>query len=147
MTRRAVVVRVLAALPLVVTGLSGAWRGPGELRDAVTTLQRLTEVGVLAYGGSGLLAGAAVLAGLGRCSADLRRRPVALGATTSWAVALVATGTLAPVAFGGASWWAGAAGGAATAAIAALVVWLVRRVEREERSAGASAPARDLHRE
>ena len=130
---------MLAALLPLATGVSGAWRGPGELRDAVTTLQRLTEVGVLAYGWLGLAAGTAILLGLGsRWIAHRRRAGIAAGATTLWGIALAATGTLAPVAFGEATWWAGLAGGAATAAISALVVWLVRLVER-----GAEAVVRD----
>lgn len=142
--RRAIVLRVLAGLLPLVTGISGVLNGPMELALSLTPLQRLTTYGVLAYGISGLVLGMLVLSGLRpRIGASRRRRRAALALGNTWGLAVVLTGTIAPVAFGGTSWLVGLAAFAATALVVALALWLVRVVERADAPAGATPGAPD----
>lgn len=108
--------RTLAGSLLVYTGISGISRFPQEFRDSETLLQRVTEVGVLAYGIAGVVAAIALL---------LRHR-WAVPAAVAWAVAVAYTGSLAPVSFGGTSVWIGVASGILSALVGAAVVWLAR---------------------
>jgi len=108
--------RTLAGALLVYTGISGLWRFPGEFADSETTLQRVTEIGVLGYGLAGTTAALALLV----------RHPRAVPAAIGWAVAVAFTGTLAPIAFGGTSVAVGVASGALSALVGAGVVWLAR---------------------
>lgn len=129
--RRAVLLRFLAGLLPLFTGMSGVVNGPSELTASLTPLQRLTSYGVLAYGISGLLLGMLVLSGLRPKIAESRRRHRAtLAVGNAWGLALVLTGTIAPVAFGGRSWLVAVAAFAVTLLVVAGALWLVRAAER-----------------
>lgn len=112
---------LLALLALSVLGVQGAVH---EWPSAATTGQRVASALQLAYGALGLVAALALLLG------SPLMRPL-LGV---WALCLVATAGLAPVVWGAAAWWAGAAAGAFTALLAWGVAWLA------DRSVGDAAP-------
>ena len=140
MTRRAIVLRALASLLPLFTGMSGVVNGPSELPAAITTMQRAVTYGVLAYGIAGLMLGMLVLVGFHQTlGPSRRRRRATLAVGNAWGLALVLTGTVAPVAFGNASWAAGFAACVATALVVAGALWLVRAAERA--SPPAPAPA------
>jgi hypothetical protein len=143
MTRRAMILRGLASLLPLFTGMSGVVNGPGELADSLTTMQRVVTYGVLAYGIAGLMLGMFVLVGFHQTlGPSTRRRRATLAVGNAWGLALVLTGTVAPVAFGKTSWAAGFAAFVATALVVAGALWLVRAAER----ASAPAPAADAPR-
>ena len=131
MTRRAIVLRGLASLLPLFTGMSGVVNGPSELSASVTALQRTVTYGVLAYGIAGLMLGMLVLVGFHQTlGPSTRRRRATLAVGNAWGLALVLTGTLAPVAFGGTSWAVGLVACLATALVVAGALWLVRAAER-----------------
>lgn len=142
MTRRAIVLRGLASLLPLFTGMSGVVNGPGELRASLTTMQRVVTYGVLAYGVAGLMLGMFVLVGFHQTlGPSTRRRRATLAVGNAWGLALVIAGTLAPVAFGKTSWAAGFAACVATALVVALALWLVRAAERASAAAAPAPPS------
>ncbi|HEX4438543.1 MAG TPA: hypothetical protein VH854_00640 [Thermoanaerobaculia bacterium] len=102
----------LVAALLAVTAYGGINDGLSTLRKAKTPGESAAVAVQIAYGG---LSVAALLA------MALRPRWVT-ALLIAWGVAVTATGTVAPVVWGGAGWGAGAAGGAATAAVAWLEI-------------------------
>jgi hypothetical protein len=107
-------VALLALLALAVLGVQGAvhaWPSAG------TRGQRAATVLQFGYGGFGLVAAIALLAGGPRMRLFL----------IPWALCLVATAGLAPVVWGSAGWWTGALAAAATALVAWGVAWLADR--------------------
>jgi hypothetical protein len=107
-------IALLALLALAVLGVQGAMHA---WPSAATTGQRVATALQLGYGGFGLVAAIALLAGGPRMRLFL----------APWALCVVATAGLAPVVWGGAGWWAGALAAALTALIAWGVVWLAGR--------------------
>lgn len=118
-TLRLVAVTILLAL----TAWLGIEGGFEVVRNATTGLQRFSTFVQVVYG---------TAAGVALWSL-LARRSWLRSALLIWLVAISITGALAPVAWGGASWSAGALGGAATAAVAGLVVWAALAQARDGR--------------
>jgi hypothetical protein len=110
-------VRVLVPAILLI-GLSVYLSLPAvrSWADASTNGQRVTTLMQAAYGILGVLAGFAAL---------WRQR--ALGMLLGfWLLALIGTAVLAPVVWGGQSWWIGIVGGIAVGAIGALLAWWLK---------------------
>jgi len=104
---------MIPAIVIAVLSLWGAASAIPQWRDAVSTGQTVATVTQAGYGIFGLLVGLAAI-----------WRPRALGPLLwLWALCVIATGSLAPVVWGGASWTAGVLGGLATAILVALLTW------------------------
>ena len=136
--RKAILLRVLASLLPLFTGMAGVINGPSELPTSFTLTQRAVTYGVLAYGIAGLVLAMLLLIGLRpKVAASRRRRRATLAVGNTWGAIVVLVGTVAPVAFGETSWWVGAASFVACALVIAGALWLVRAAERTaERGAG-----------
>jgi len=124
------VVRIALVVLLVgVTAYGGIEDGLSAARGATTPAESAAAAVQLAYGGLSVLAMLAMA---------LRRRWVA-ALLIAWGVAVTATGTIAPLVWGGAGWGACAAGGLATA----VVAWLVVAGWRAHVRSGAAVVASD----
>jgi predicted membrane channel-forming protein YqfA (hemolysin III family) len=147
MSRRAIILRGLASLLPLFTGMSGVVNGPSELPASITTMQRVVTYGVLAYGIAGLMLGMLVLVGFHlTLGPSTRRRRATLAVGNAWGLALVIAGTIAPVAFGEQSWLVGLVACVVTALVVAGALWLVRAAERASAPAAPAAPAVDAPR-
>jgi len=107
-TRRALVVIVL-----LLTVWLGLKEGSDAFRGAETSFQRLASLVQLEYG----------VAAVAALVAFHRRSRWLLLLLLWWGLGLVATATLAPVAWGGAPWISGLGSGIATALAVAGVIW------------------------
>jgi len=105
-----------AVLPALLGGF-GLLNGPADFAESATFPQRIASATQIVYGG----AGAAVVAGL--IVAAAWTRP----AFWAWAAALVATGALAPVVWGGTGPGPALAGGFVAAFMAAFELYLLAR--------------------
>jgi hypothetical protein len=104
---------ILVALVFAASAWLGLTEGVATLRGTPTTGQRIASITQILYG----------LAG-GLCLIALRVRPAwSMLVLGLWVVMLTATGGLAPVVWGGATWLTGLLSGVATLLIAALVGW------------------------
>ncbi len=103
-------------IPAIVIAILSLWGGASAIpqwRDAGSAGQVVETLTQAGYGVFGLLVGVAAI-----------WRPRALGPLLwLWALCLIATGSLAPVVWGAASWTAGLAAGLGTAVIVGLLAW------------------------
>jgi len=103
-------------IPAIVIAVLSLWGGASAIpqwRDAVGAGQTVATVTQAGYGIFGLLVGVAAIWRPRRVSPWL----------WLWALCVIATGSLAPVVWGDASWTAGVLGGLATAILVALLTW------------------------
>lgn len=103
----------VVAMALLLSGYNGIIEGIQATHVADTPGMKVATATQLLYGFAGIAAIAAIF---------LRRRLV-LPILVAWGIAVVATGALAPVVYGGSSLGVGLAGGAVTAVVVAFVLW------------------------